>query len=29
MKEYKVISMEEGWLSDRFDNVKLENLLNR
>ena len=28
MKEYKVISMEEGWLSDRFDNVKLENLLN-
>lgn len=29
MKEYKVISMEEGWLSDRFDNSRLEILLNR
>lgn len=28
MKEYKVISMEEGWFSDRFNNAKLEDMLN-
>ena len=28
MKEYKVVSLYEGVLSDKFNNTKLENMLN-
>ena len=29
MKEYKVVSMEEGFFSDRFSNTGLEDMLNK